>query len=104
MQPNKLIIQMKTSNNRVTILLALPLLTMLFVTGCRVMQDTAKLPGKAVGTVTGKGQKAFDPVELQQQLMRFGDDFAGRMVLSTEQLRRGTNMLPAIELQTWKVR
>ena len=33
---------MKTSNNRVTILLALPLLTMLFVTGCRVVQHTAE--------------------------------------------------------------
>jgi len=74
--------------------------------GCRAVQDTAQLPGKAVGTVThlGKGQKPVDPVELQQQLMRFGDDFAGRMVLSTEQLRRGTNLLSAIELQTWKVR
>src|SRR5438132_3163836 len=79
---------------------------LLLVTGCRAVQDTAQLPGKAVGTVThlGKGQKPVDPVELQQQPMRFGDDFAGRMVLSTEQLRRGTNLLSAIELQTWKVR
>ena len=84
--------------------IAFVLVVLLLLNGCRAFQSTAQLPGRAVGTVTGKGKKAVDPVELQQQLMRFGDDFAGRMVLSTEQLRRGTNVLPAIELQTWKVR
>jgi hypothetical protein len=76
------------------------------LTGCRVVQDTAKLPGKAVSTVAnvGKDRNTVDPIELQQQLMRFADDFAGRMVLATEQLRRGTNALTPLEMQTWKVR
>jgi hypothetical protein len=74
-------------------------------TGCRVVKTSAELPGKAVSAVTPGSKKAqIDPVVLQQNLLRFADDFSGRIVASTENLRRGTNRLSAIELQTWKVR
>ncbi len=84
--------------------MALPLLTML-VTGCRVVQSTAELPGKAVGKVTRgkKDRPAFDPVELQQQLMRCADEFTAGIASGAEQLRRGTNTLDRIELQKWKL-
>jgi hypothetical protein len=79
---------------------------MLLATGCRLVQSTAELPGKAVSTVTQvkKDRLAIDPVELQQQLMRFADEFTAGMVTSAEQLRRGTNDLDRVELQKWKLK
>src|SRR6266496_3242954 len=96
---------MKTSNNRVTILLALALLTM-FVTGCRVVQHTAELPGKTVGFVTrgGKTQPVgVDPVEVQQTLLRFADGYSTRMIVGVDKLQRGTNAFEPAEVLKWKI-
>ncbi|MEO8429727.1 MAG: hypothetical protein ABI651_21780, partial [Verrucomicrobiota bacterium] len=73
--------------------------------GCRVVRSAAELPGAAVNTVApGKRDKgAVDPVDLQQQLMRFADEFAAGMAVSAEELRRGTNRLDRGELQKWKL-
>ena len=55
--------------------------------------------------VTGskKTQATPDPVELQQQLMRFADDFSGRTVSAADKLRRGTNALDRLEMQELKL-
>ena len=100
-------LQILTAGRRKAGLVAagLALLLTLFATGCRLMKSTAELPGKAVGTVTQgkKDQPAVDPVALQQQLMRFADEFSARIATSADQLRRGTNALDRVELQKWKL-
>lgn len=85
--------------------LLLSLLLVTLVTGCRLVQTTAELPGRAVSTVTpGKKDKnAVDPVEVQQQLMRFSDEFSTRMIGGVDQLRRGTNAFDPAEALQWKI-
>ncbi len=77
----------------------------LLLAGCRVVKDTAELPGKAVSTVTHgkKEQPKMDPVELQQQLLRFADEFTAGMLTSAESLRRGTNSLERVEMTRWRI-
>jgi len=77
---------------------------LLLPTGCRVVKTTAGLPGKAVSTMgPSKDQPPIDPVELQQRLMRFADEFTARIASAAEQLRRETNALDRIELEKWKL-
>jgi hypothetical protein len=75
-------------------------------TGCRLVQSAANVPGQAVGAVT-PGEKAkksaADPVEVQQRLMRFSDEYLISMVYGMERLRRGTNELDPAELLKWKI-
>jgi len=70
--------------------------------GCGMVPGMA---GTAFRTVTpGKGDKpAFDPVEVQQALMRFADDFSMRVIASSEKLRRGGKPLDRVELHRWKI-
>jgi len=62
-------------NDRV-VTVGLTLFLALLDSGCRVVQSTAELPGKAVSTLThGKmDRQSVDGVELQQQLKRFADE------------------------------
>lgn len=78
---------------------------LLLLTGCRMVQSTAALPVKAIGKVAPgtDDQHKIDPVELQQQMMRFADQFAAGLVASADQLRRGTNTLDRVELEKWKL-
>jgi len=83
-----------------------PLLIVFLVTGCRVVQNTAELPGKTVGFVTQGGRAkpaALDPVEVQQAVLRFADEFAGGVVVGVDKLRRGTNALDPAETLQWKI-
>jgi len=93
--------------SRITRLLPLWLSLLLVTsgTGCRLVQTTAELPGRAVTTVTpGKQDKnAVDPVEVQQNLLRFADAFSARIILGVDQLRRGTNALDPVETLKWKI-
>ena len=93
----------RLSVRRGTVILAFLVLFGLFATGCRVVQSTAALPSKAVTAVKQPGKAEVDTVQLQQQLLRFHDDFGGRMVAAADQLRRGTNQLNPTELQEWKL-
>src|SRR5262249_6903232 len=90
----------------IRVALSLVLLTTC-VCGCRLVRTTAEMPGKAVKAVT-PGKKAedkpADPVDLQQKLMRFADDFSARMVSGIDNLRRGTNRLERLETQRLKLR
>lgn len=69
------------------------------------MQTAADVPGQAVRAVTpGKnGQPTTDPVELQQTLLRFADEYLTRMVLGADKLRRGTNASTAVEILQCKI-
>ena len=73
--------------------------------GCRIVQTAADVPGQAVRTVTpgAKAEPAVDPVEVQQTLMRFADEFAARMAAGVENLRHGTNAPSKAESLRWKL-
>ena len=86
-------------------LLTLCLLFLTLGTGCRVIRGVANVPGQTVRAVTpGKQNKdAVDPVEAQQTLLRFADEFSTRMILGVDQLRRGPNALDRAEVLQWKI-
>ena len=86
-------------------LLPLCLLALTLGTGCRLVRGVANVPGQTVRKVApGKqNQDAIDPVEVQQTLLRFADEFATRMCVGVEKLRRGTNVLNAAEVLQWKI-
>jgi hypothetical protein len=82
----------------------LGLLLALAGTGCRLMRNAADLPASAVRTVTpGQNKATVDPVEIQQTLVRFADEFSTRMVLNTDLLQRGTNPISRAEALRWKI-
>lgn len=73
--------------------------------GCRVVQTAVDVPGQTVRAVT-PGQKdnnAIDPVEVQQTLLRFADEYSTHMVFGIDKLRRGANALEPAELLKWKI-
>lgn len=87
------------------------LLAALLGTGCRnVLQTAADVPAEAVRTVrtvtpvvTKPAEPSVDPVEVQQTLMRFASEFASRMTLGVELLRRGDRELGHAERLRWKL-
>ena len=82
--------------------LCLGLLLLTLGTGCRLMRSAADLPGQAVHAVTpGKEDKhVVDPVEIQQKLLRFADEYSMQMIGGVDNLQHGTNALtPAKALQ-----
>ncbi len=81
------------------------LLLVTLVTGCRVIQTAADVPGQAVRTVTPgpKADPPVDAVEVQQNLMRFADEFASRMTIGIDKLRHGNNALDNTESLRWKL-
>ncbi len=91
----------QTVNHRLTLTL---LLAALF-SGCHAVKTAVDIPAQTVRAVTPglKSEKAVDPVEVQQTLLRFADEFANRMVIGVEKLRRGTNDLDQADLLRWKI-
>ncbi|MGN6554550.1 MAG: hypothetical protein ACTHLW_12645 [Verrucomicrobiota bacterium] len=84
------------------ILAALPLL---LVTGCRVVQNTAELPGRTVSMVANGGKTkppALDPMEVQQTVLRFAGEFSSAMLIGVDKLRRDTKPLDPAEALQWK--
>ena len=73
--------------------------------GCRLMQTAVDAPGQTVRAVTpGKKNKhTADPVEVQQTLLRFADEFSTRMVVGVDKLQRGNNALSPAEVLQWKI-
>ena len=85
-----------------SLLLCLPLLA--FSSGCGMVKSAAKFPNEAARAETpdkGDNQK-FDPVEVQQRLLRFSDQFLVRMIIGIDKLRHGTNALAPAEGLYWK--
>jgi hypothetical protein len=81
------------------------LIAVSLVTGCKMVQTAASLPKQTIRLVTlGKnGQPAFDPVDVQQKLLRFADEFSLTMTLAMDRLQRGTNHIGQAELLRWKL-
>ncbi len=84
------------------------LLGLLLVTlgaGCQLVKTAVDVPGQTVRAITpgSRDNKAVDPVEVQQQLMRFSDEFSTRMTLGIDKLRHGTDALDPAEALQWKI-
>ena len=73
--------------------------------GCRMVQTAVDVPTQTVRAITpGKKDKhAVDPVEVQQALLRFADEYSTRMVVGVDKLQRGTNALDPAEVLKWKI-
>ncbi len=73
--------------------------------GCRLIQTAADVPGQAVRAITpaSRDAEAGNPVEMQQLLMRFADEFIARMTDGVELLRRGSAPLSESEYLRWKL-
>ena len=86
-------------------LVSVSLLLLTLGTGCRMVQTAVEMPGEAVSAVTSgkKDKNAIDPVDVQQKLLRFADEYFLRMMLGVDKLRRGTNELDPAEALTWKI-
>jgi len=63
------------------------------------------VPGQAVRAVTPgkKAKQPADPVEVQQTLLRFADEYSTRMVIGVDKLQRGTNAPDPAEILKWKI-
>ena len=85
--------------------LFLCLLLLTLGAGCRLVQSAANVPGQTVRAVTPgkKDRNAVDPVEVQQTLLRFADDFSAGMTVCVDKLQRGTNALDRAEVLQWKI-
>ena len=86
-----------------TLFISLLLLTL--GAGCRLIQTAVDVPSQTVRAVTpgNKDKNVVDPVEVQQQLMRFADEFSTRMIAGVDKLRRGTNAIDPAEALEWKI-
>jgi hypothetical protein len=86
-------------------LLCLVLLLLALGTGCHLLQKAANVPGQAVQAVTpgDSDTQAADPVEVQQLLLRFADEYSTRMVFGIDKLRQGTNAPDPAEILRWKI-
>lgn len=69
--------------------------------GCTLLENTLRLPGKAISSLLPlRDGEIADPVELQEQLMRFADDYLASVIAASEVLRHDSRKLDPIELQT----
>ena len=73
--------------------------------GCRLLQDAAHVPAQAVRAVKPgtKDKTTVDPVEVQQRLLRFADEFSTGMIAGVGKLQRGTNAIGPAEELKWKI-
>jgi len=86
-------------------LTTLSLLWLTLGAGCHLVQRAVDVPGQTVRAVTPgkKGEHTVDPVDVQQKLLRFADEYSTRMTLGVDKLRRGTNELDPAEALRWKL-
>ena len=73
-------------------------LMLLLGCGCRLLHSAATLPAHTARTIAGQPgtSAALDPVLLQERLMRFADDYSGRLLVAMDSLPAPTNSASAI--------
>ncbi len=78
---------------------------LLVETGCSVVEQTAKLPVKAVASVVpGTESKQPGPAILQTELQRYADDFSGQTSVALNEYARRVNTPEAhTEALKWKI-
>lgn len=81
---------------RVTILMMLALLC----SGCTLIKKTIEAPLEGIQFISGskKAKTEIDPVALQEDLLRYTNNFISAFVTSTTKLKRGGHPIPRKEL------
>ena len=102
--PTERIVKSRVSTAFALTLAVCPSLGIL-VTGCHVMKSAADMPADAIRSMKlGKWTNVeVDPVEVQNELLRFAEEFFTRIAIGTDGLRRGTNAIDPAEVLQWKI-
>ncbi len=76
-----------------------------FGPGCSLIRSTVEMPFRAIATVIPGGEQtvAVDPIELQEQLLRFADNFVTATVPRVERLRRDDRPIDRAEALNLKL-
>ena len=74
-------------------------------TGCRLVHGAADIPRKVVCAITPEkpNKGIINPVEVQQELLRFVNEFSTGMILGVDGLQRGTNAIGMDEMLRYKI-
>jgi hypothetical protein len=74
-------------------------------TGCSLVENTLKLPVQAVGSMLPGTSRTepVDPVELQEQLLRYADNFVAGTLGAADKLQRDGQPIDRAELLTIKL-
>jgi len=84
------------------LLICASLLLALCGTSCRLVKTAVDAPGNTVRAI--KGTTTLDPVEVQQQLLRFAGEYSARITFGVDKLHRETNEAAnAAERLHWKI-
>lgn len=79
-------------------------LAILAAAGCSLVQETTRLPGRAIRAVTPGSAPALDPAALQASLQRFVDEFISRTTAAMDEYARRTGTPEArSQALTWKL-
>ena len=83
----------------------LPAILLGILSGCSLIHTTVDIPVRMVKAVLPGGQEteAVDPVELQEDMLRFADNFVLSTSKAAEQLSRNQQPIRRSELLTIKV-
>jgi hypothetical protein len=75
------------------------------LTGCRVVEETAKMPAKAVNAMApGMRAPKVDPADLQAELQRYADDYTSRTAAAVQDYARVAGTAEArSQALNWKV-
>jgi hypothetical protein len=78
---------------------------LLVVSGCSLVQQTARLPAKTVNAVSGKQtQQQLDPAAVQEKVLSYADDFMGRTTAAIDDYARIANTPEArSQAMAWKL-
>src|SRR6187551_487229 len=82
-------------------------IVLLVATSCRTAEAVVKLPGKTVQAVTSSGKEEppppVDPVAVQQDVLRFADQFTTQMNFGIDKLEKDGRPLERTEVLRWKI-
>jgi hypothetical protein len=83
----------------------LALVLALALSGCKLVEETARIPGKAVtAVVPGSKSQSPDPAALQVELQRFADEYSSRTTAALDDYARRLGTAEAhSEALRWKV-
>ncbi|MGH8549668.1 MAG: hypothetical protein ACRERU_13915 [Methylococcales bacterium] len=97
--------QATNAHSIVALSLAFGLPFALLGVGCQVVQTAADIPSQMIRAVIPglENDTAVDPVELQERLLRFADEFSAGMITNVAKLRRGENPIGPAEVLNWKI-
>lgn len=74
-------------------------------TGCRVVQSTGDFSAQTLRAVSPgrKDKPAMDPLQVQETLLRFADEFSEHVIVALEPLHLGTYVASSAEVLQWKI-